>query len=122
MLSLRIFNTPDGESHLDEIEIPMSESAVAKNVPPLLVSAPEPATSILFLGHTPGAERPWGAHPAPKRQYVIVLVGRLRIDASDGSSREIGPGDVVLAEDTEGVGHRTTPLTDDFRLMVAPLA
>jgi quercetin dioxygenase-like cupin family protein len=118
----RIFNTPDGASHLDEVEVPTSATVAAENVPPLLVSAPVPATSVVFLEHMPGAERAWDPHCAPRRQLVIILSGRMRVETSDGSSRELGAGDVTLAEDTEGVGHRTIPLTDDFRFVVIPLA
>ncbi|HEX2500638.1 MAG TPA: hypothetical protein VHO73_04215 [Methylomirabilota bacterium] len=58
---------------------------------------------------------------APRRQLVIPLCGRFRVEASDGSSREFGPGDVVLSEDTVGTGHRTVPLTGDFRFVTIPL-
>lgn len=44
-------------------------------------------------------------HPAPRRQYVITLKGKLRFQMSDGSSFIIEPGIVLLAEDIDGPGH-----------------
>lgn len=51
-------------------------------------------------------------HDAPCRQYVITLTGTLRFTTRDGSSFVLGPGDVLLAEDTAGGGHRWA-LVDD---------
>lgn len=44
-------------------------------------------------------------HPAPRRQYVVTLKGKIRFEVSDGSTFLLEPGVVLLAEDTEGVGH-----------------
>jgi len=44
-------------------------------------------------------------HPAPRRQYVITLKGKVRFKVSDGSTFLLEPGIILLAEDTEGVGH-----------------
>ncbi len=44
-------------------------------------------------------------HPAPRRQYVIILSGQVEIGLGDGAVRRFGPGDVFLAEDLTGRGH-----------------
>ncbi|MFC0141634.1 hypothetical protein ACFFJN_16850 [Erwinia mallotivora] len=46
-----------------------------------------------------------GVHPAPKKQYVVTLKGKLRFRVSDGSTFIIQPGTVLLAADTQGEGH-----------------
>ena len=46
-------------------------------------------------------------HPAPRRQYVIILTGQLEIGLGDGTTRRFGPGDARLVEDTTGQGHTT---------------
>ena len=46
-------------------------------------------------------------HRAPRRQYVISLAGGISITASDGETRHIGAGEIVLVEDTTGKGHIT---------------
>jgi len=46
-------------------------------------------------------------HPAPRRQFVIILSGQLEIGFSDGTKQVFGPGDARLVEDTTGKGHTT---------------
>lgn len=46
-----------------------------------------------------------GVHPAPKKQYVVTLKGKLKFKVSDGSTFIIEPGTVLLAADTAGEGH-----------------
>lgn len=66
-------------------------------------------------------------HPAPNRQLVTVLRGRLRVEVAGGDAREWGPGEMFFADDTGGQGHLTrvvegpvhllfTCLPDDFDL------
>ena len=54
-------------------------------------------------------------HNAPRRQYVINLVGGVEIEVGDGSKRILRAGDVLLAEDTEGQGHISRALNDEPR-------
>ncbi|QXU42624.1 hypothetical protein [Pedobacter sp. D749] len=44
-------------------------------------------------------------HPAPRRQYVITLKGKLRFTVSNGETFMIEPGIVLIANDTAGEGH-----------------
>jgi hypothetical protein len=46
-------------------------------------------------------------HNAPRRQLVIGLTGRMEVEIGDGSKIVIGPGDLLLADDRSGQGHRT---------------
>lgn len=46
-----------------------------------------------------------GVHPAPKKQYVVTIKGKLKFKVSDGSTFIIEPGTVLLADDTQGEGH-----------------
>ncbi|MCG2633595.1 MAG: cupin domain-containing protein [Gammaproteobacteria bacterium] len=48
-----------------------------------------------------------GWHTVPHALYLIILSGRLQIETGDGQTRSLGPGDVILAEDTDGQGHHT---------------
>jgi hypothetical protein len=41
-------------------------------------------------------------------------------EVSDGERREFGPGTILLAEDTEGEGHVSTPLTEDLVFVMIP--
>lgn len=69
------------------------------------------ATKIVFGTRPPGVLQDW--HPAPQRQFVIILSGRLEIGFEDGSTRVFGPGDARLVEDTTGKGHTTIALGDE---------
>lgn len=44
-------------------------------------------------------------HPAPRRQYVITLKGKLRFTVSNGETFMIEPGIILIANDTAGEGH-----------------
>ena len=57
-------------------------------------------------------------HPAPRRQFVVLLTGAVEVTVSDGETRPFGPGSVFLVEDTAGAGHRTRALESDECLFV----
>jgi len=61
------------------------------------------ATSFWFQNHTDIYEKK--LHPAPRLQYVITLKGKLKFTVSNGSGFIIEPGIIIVAADTEGVGH-----------------
>jgi hypothetical protein len=62
-------------------------------------------TQIRFGVREPGVLQDW--HPAPQRQFVIILSGQLEIGFEDGSKKVFGAGDARLVEDTTGKGHTT---------------
>ena len=62
-------------------------------------------TQIAFRESPVGNFIDW--HPAPRRQFVIILSGQLEIGLGDGSKHLFGPGDARLVEDTTGKGHTT---------------
>jgi quercetin dioxygenase-like cupin family protein len=51
-------------------------------------------------------------HNDPEPQYVITLSGTLEFTTRDGETFVVRPGDVLLAEDNIGTGHKWR-LTDD---------
>ena len=52
-------------------------------------------------------------HEAPCWQYVITLTGTLEFTTRSGASFTIRPGDVLLAADTTGGGHRWQLVDDE---------
>jgi hypothetical protein len=44
-------------------------------------------------------------HTAPQRQYVVTLSGESEIELEGGRKLRLGPGHILLAEDTTGQGH-----------------
>ena len=63
------------------------------------------ATGVLFR-ETDG-DYDLDFHNAPRRQYVINLDGPVELEVGDGTRRVLEPGDVLLAEDTTGRGHKS---------------
>jgi len=93
-----LYTDTNGESHFRDIEIDWAEERRGSKLSKRL-----PATGIIF--RETGAEYDLDWHPAPRRQYIVNLDGGVRITASDGESRIIGAGEVILVEDTTGKGH-----------------
>jgi hypothetical protein len=97
-----------GESHFRDIEIEYVESG-----PGGRLSRRLPATGIIFREVPPSYYLDW--HPAPRRQYIINLDAGVEITASDGESRVIGAGEVILVEDVKGKGHLSKALDGKLR-------
>jgi hypothetical protein len=95
MGTFRLYTGADGQSHIERIELPQVDDW----------RAGLPATQISFRESPVGQHLDW--HPAPRRQFVIILSGQLEIGLGDGSRHVFGPGDARLVEDTTGKGHTT---------------
>ncbi len=74
------------------------------------------ATGLTFVNREQGYFGDW--HPAPRRQYVIILAGVMEIGIGDGTKRRFEAGDVMLADDLDGQGH-TFRSAGDERLRFA---
>ena len=44
-------------------------------------------------------------HPAPRRQFVITLKGKLKFTVTSGDKFILEPGIILIANDTQGDGH-----------------
>ena len=103
----RIYNDADGESRFEELAMPTTEQ-------PAGITSPILAVEKLFVRESPGGgDQDW--HRAPRRVLVIPLAGEVEVEVSSGEVRKFAPGDLLLAEDLEGKGHRTRTLTADPR-------
>lgn len=101
---IRIATGPDGQSHFSVGAVllhPAGDNAV---------SAAGAVGTISFEESPAGAALDW--HNAPARQYVITLSGTLEFENRMGEKQVVAPGDLLLAEDTTGGGHRWR-LVDD---------
>ena len=104
MKLLRIYSSPDGESHFDEIEVPQPPAAVFSGEDPLHVSSKYGTTGMQFIT-VPAGIGEVGRHNPPERLFGIVLSGFMELETSDGAVHRLSPGRVVLVEDTRGKGH-----------------
>jgi hypothetical protein len=97
-----------GESHFRDVEIAFTETGRAGRL-----SARIPVNGLIFREVQPDYDLDW--HPAPRRQYIVNLDAGVQITASDGESRKIGAGEIVLVEDTWGKGHLSKAVDGKLR-------
>jgi quercetin dioxygenase-like cupin family protein len=93
---IRLFTGADGRSHVEDTTVPVG----------LVQSAP----AVHFEETAAGSALEW--HTAPCMQYVITLSGTLEFTTRDGETFVLHPGDVLLATDTSGTGHRWRLIDD----------
>ncbi|HEY6532844.1 MAG TPA: hypothetical protein VIY72_11100 [Acidimicrobiales bacterium] len=107
----------DGESVLTELELP-EEDTPAGRVQGLHGIPVESLGWAVFVDRKPDT----GLHPAPIRQFVVVLRGVLEVETPDGVARQLQPGDVLFAEDTTTSGHHSRDVGDEgLGMMVIPV-
>lgn len=99
----RLYTGTDDRSHFEDIEIPFEPREAFG-----LITLPEPAKAVFFRENPPGYVYPW--HNVVCREYVIIIDGEAEIEAGNGEKRVFRKGDVLLAEDLTGQGHRTRVL------------
>jgi len=96
----RVYSDSSGESHFETVTAVGEESAVG------LMTEPTYPSSMQFRDSGTANDFEW--HNAPQKLYIVMLEGKVKIEVSDGEQRVFGPGEVLLMEDTEGKGHRSS--------------
>lgn len=94
---IRLFTGPDGCSHVERVPLPVGTLTEARGVH--------------FEESAVHAALDW--HTAPCIQYVVTLSGEIEFTTRDGGTFFIAPGDVLIAEDTMGSGHKWRLVNDD---------
>jgi hypothetical protein len=105
----RIVGTDDGGSKFEDAKLQLTEQQVAQGVPPMLVGGLSSSAGVVLLRSAAFDSDP---HPAPRKQWVVMLRGAIEVEVSDGTRRRFGPGDLVLVTDTTGSGHVTVAVGD----------
>jgi hypothetical protein len=98
MKIVRVYTGSDGESHFEDLEIELRDDGFLGRMSGLV-----PAKGVIF--REVDGDYALDFHTAPRRQYVVNLTGSVELEVGDGTKRLLGPGDVLLAEDTTGRGH-----------------
>ena len=102
---VRLWTGDDDNSHFEEGVLDLEPGARGD-----ALSGKLAATSVSFQETKSGGVFAW--HTAPARQFVVTLSGTLDFETRSGEHFILHPGDILLAEDTAGGGHRWK-LTDD---------
>jgi hypothetical protein len=99
MKLVRVYTGDDGQSHFEDVEVELED------YPALMgsLSAPWPTTAVQF--REVSGDYDLDFHNAPRRQFVVNLTGSVEIETGSGDIRRLGPGTILLAEDTTGQGH-----------------
>lgn len=103
-----IYTDADGVSHFRDIEIDWVE-----NVRSSKRSRVFPVTGMVFRENQGDYALDW--HAAPRRQFIVNLDAGVKITTSDGETRTINAGEVILAEDLSGRGHLSESLANTIR-------
>lgn len=102
----RIYSTADGESHFDEVDIPLFATQVHPNAVSYASSVKYATTHIRFTRIPAGAGQvDW--HTVLGRVLTVRLDGSAVYVTSDGDQRHVPAGGFILFEDTHGKGHKT---------------
>ena len=104
----RIYTGSDQKSHFEDFEIPLNDEGKIG-----FLSERKKVSGVIFR-ETSG-DYDYGWHNAPERQFVIVLEGSVEITVGDGTSKVFTGGQVFLAEDTEGQGHKSRAINNEPR-------
>ena len=105
----RVVCTDGGESAFEDADLDLNEMSASDGLPSMFVGALGPGHGVAFARFDAFHGEP---HPADETQWVVVLRGAIEIEVSDGTSRQFGAGDLVLAADTSGRGHITRVVGD----------
>ena len=111
MKCLRIYATPDGESHFDEVDLPTTPQSVHPDATPFDVTASYPASRLRFT-RIPAGMRQVEWHTVPEPVLTVRLDGAVEYETSDGDVRNVSAGSFVLVEDTHGKGHLSRHSSD----------
>ena len=112
-----VYSDSLGLSHFADRHIDFELVDYAPPAPPISVSEVTEADGLVFISSPGGWYGDW--HPAPRRQMIFCLSGKLEVEVSDGEVRRFGPGAVILVEDTSGQGHVTRVVGEDRAYLLA---
>ena len=106
----------DGLTHFAAASVSLEVKDFAPPAPPLALSSRIPATDIAFGVLQPGWDGDW--HPAPRRQFALMLTGTIEIETGDGETRQFSAGSFLIVEDVTGQGHRSRVVGEETATVV----
>jgi len=93
----RLYTGPDGNSHVERGSVRVNQLVEIESI---------------HFSETP-AQSSFDWHNDPIPQYVITLAGILEFATVGGETFTIHPGDVLVAEDHTGSGHKWRLVNDE---------
>jgi hypothetical protein len=112
----RLYTGADGKTKVEEFEVPLKPQGRGTELSTIV-----PARSVQFRRTNKDYDLDW--HPAPARQFVVTLSGESEVELEGGRKIRLGPGHILLAEDTTGQGHISRAIGTGERIsLFIPLA
>ncbi len=106
---VRIWTGEDGNSLFEEGTIALTEGERGD-----FIGKAAAARNISFRETASGGSFEWHKDPVPR--YVLTLSGTLEFETKSGATFTIRPGDVLIAQDNTGSGHKWRLIgTDPWR-------
>ena len=105
----RLYTGTDGKTKVEEYEVPLKPQGRGTEL-----SESAAVESLQFRRTNQDYNLDW--HPAPRRQFVVTLSGESEIELEGGRKLQLGPGHILLAEDTTGQGHISRAIGSQDRL------
>ena len=103
---VRIWTRDDGNSLFEEGFIDLAEGVRGD-----AVGKPVRVVELSFQETRSGGSYQWHQDPVPR--FVITLSGTLEFEVKSGASFTIRPGDILLAQDNSGTGHKWRLIGDE---------
>ena len=100
MKVVRVYTGDDLESHFEDVEIAFESETLGGRLSKLLSGS-----GVIFREVHGSYDLDF--HQAPRRQLVVNLTGAVDITVGDGTVRRLQAGEILLAEDTTGRGHKS---------------
>jgi quercetin dioxygenase-like cupin family protein len=97
--SVRMWTSEDGDSLSEEGSIELAGGVRGDSV-----GQSVPVVELSFQETRSGGSHDWHQDPVPR--FVITLSGTLEFETKSGATFTIQPGDVLLAQDNTGTGHK----------------
>jgi quercetin dioxygenase-like cupin family protein len=103
---VRLWTGTDQNSHFEEGFINLDEGMRGD-----AVGKPVQAVQLSFQETCSGGSYEWHRDPVPR--FVITLSGTLEFEVKSGATFIIRPGDILLAQDNSGSGHKWRLIGDE---------
>ncbi len=103
---IRMWTGPDGNSLFEEGELEIGTGLHGR-----ASGLPISVNELSFQETDSGGSFEW--HQDPQPQFVLTLTGTLEFEVKSGAKFTINPGDVLLAQDDTGSGHRWRLIGDE---------
>jgi hypothetical protein len=104
----RLFTGEDRETHFEVMDYDLFDNGEIGRLSEKI------AVKELIFRETDG-DYNYDFHPAPQKQFIVLLDGEIEIETGLGEKRRFSAGDILLVEDTFGRGHKTKSIDKKLR-------